>query len=128
MAFKYFIPGIIWGLIVFLALSISPSNVPKIIFRIPLFDLVVHFGLFTGFGFLASFGFFRQQKGSFMQRKFAFLAAASGLIYGILTELMQLFFLSERFASISDAVANLFGTVFGVVLFGLALILSQKFK
>ncbi len=63
-----------------------------------------------------------------MQRKFAFLAAASGLIYGILTELMQLFFLSERFASISDAVANLFGTVFGVVLFGLALILSQKFK
>lgn len=128
MVIRYFIPAIIWACAIFMVISISPSKVPKIIFKIPFFDLWVHFGLFLGFGFLTAYGFFMQHKTSFIQRRFAYLAVASGLFYGIITEIAQLLFLSERKASISDALANLFGTVFGVVFFGIVLILCRKFK
>lgn len=116
MAFKYLIPALAWGLIILLAISLPPGNIPKTgLFSIPHFDKLVHFALFAIWGLMLFAGFRKQRPGSLFQRNPALLAVATGFIYAILTELLQHFCLTGRQGSYFDVLADLFGTVFGVL-------------
>lgn len=128
MAAKYFIPALAWGAVIFAAISMPPSSIPKTgLFAIPLIDKVIHFFLFAVFGFLGSFGFFKQEKDSFFHRRFIFLAIIAGLIYGSITELLQHYYFTGRQGSGWDVLADLFGTVFGVGLFRLVMKFKPQF-
>lgn len=125
MAIKHFLPALVWGAVIFIAISMPAGSIPKTpLFKIPHFDKWVHFFLFLVFGALTAYGFYKQRMGSFMQQKHMVLTLLAGLIYGSITELLQLFFFIGRNANMADVVANIFGTIFGVLLFRLAL----KFK
>lgn len=127
MAIKYFLPAIAWGIVILAALSMPPSNLPEgVLSKLLHLDKVIHFVFFCVLGVLCSFGFFKQKQGGFFQPRFVFLTIIIGLFYGIFTELLQHFFLTGRQGSISDVIADLFGTVFGVVLFRVVLIFKPK--
>jgi len=122
MSVKYFFPALVWGVVIFAAISMPPSSIPRTgLFAIPFADKIIHFLLFAIFGFLGSLGFFKQKKESVFHRRFIFLAIFAGLIYGTITELLQHYYFTGRQGSGWDVVANFFGTVFGVILFRLAM-------
>lgn len=114
MALKYLLPALGWALMILLAISLPPNNIPKTgLFNIPHFDKLLHFALFAVWGLLLSAGFSKQKKGSLFKQHPAMMAITAGIIYAILTELFQHFFLSGRQGSFFDVLADLFGTVFG---------------
>ncbi len=118
MAFRYFLPALAWMLVVFIAISMPPGNLPKSgIFSMPHFDKLVHFFLFSIFGLLFSFGFYKQGSQKLMHRYFVLFTLLAGFIYGSLTEILQHFYFSGRNGNITDVAFNLFGTVFGITLF-----------
>ncbi|MEE4176117.1 MAG: VanZ family protein [Bacteroides sp.] len=117
MAFKFLLPALAWGLLILLAISLPPGNIPRTgLFSLPHFDKLVHVALFAGWGLLLFAGFRKQKPGSFFQQNPAMIAVAFGLVYGILTELLQHFCLSGRHGNYFDVIADVFGTVFGVLL------------
>jgi VanZ family protein len=128
MAVRNFLPALLWGLVIFIAISMPPGNIPKTgLFNIPYFDKIVHFGLFTVFGLLLSAGFFKQREEGFLRQYFILLTILTGLFYGSITEVLQHFYFTGRDGNMFDAMANLFGTVFGVILFRLLLKIKPKF-
>jgi len=128
MAFRYFLPAVAWGLVILIAISMPPGNIPKSgIFSIPHFDKFVHFALFTVFGLLFSFGFFKQSKQGVFHLRFVFFTVLAGVIYGSLTEILQHFYFTGRDGNIIDVLFNLFGTVFGVTLFSFILRIRPGF-
>lgn len=128
MAFRYFVPALIWGILILFAVSMPPDRIPALkFFIIPHFDKLVHIGMFLVFAFLACFGFYSQNKNGIMHRKYLSLALLVSLLISLFSELLQHFFLIFRIASFFDFIANLIGTIFGVVLFGILLKIKPKF-
>lgn len=128
MAVRYLLPALLWGLVIFLAISMPPGNIPKTgLFNIPYFDKIVHFGLFTVFGMLLSLGLFKQREEGLLRQNFVLLTILTGLFYGSITEILQHFYFTGRDGNWFDVMANLFGTVFGVIIFRLILKIKPKF-
>jgi VanZ family protein len=128
MAVRYFLPALLWGFVIFIVISMPPGNIPKTgLFNIPYFDKIVHFGLFTVFGMLLSAGFYKQREKGMLRQYFILLTILTGLFYGSITEVLQHFYFTGRDGNMFDAMANLFGTVFGVILFRLLLKIKPKF-
>ncbi len=73
--------------------------------------------MFAVLGFLTVSGSVKHKN------TFTFAAAAVGLItglfYGAITELLQFYCLEGRHGNMADAIANGFGTVFGVIISGI---------
>ena len=117
MALRYLIPALVWCLVILLAISLPPGNIPRTgLFSIPHFDKLVHFVLFTIWGFLLFYGFRKQKTGNLLRENPTVTAIATGLVYGIFTELLQHFIMSGRQGNFFDILSDLFGTVFGVLL------------
>lgn len=116
MVLRPLIPALGWALLILVAVSLPPGNIPRTgIFSIPHFDKLVHLILFAIWGWILFCGLRKQKPGSVLQQHPVLLALAAGLAYAILTELFQHFFLDGRQGSIFDVLADLFGTVFGVL-------------
>jgi len=127
MAYKYFVPVVAWGLLILIAISMPPDRIPDLkLLTIPHIDKIVHVGLFFVFAFLACFGFFRQNNAGIMHKRFEFLSFLVSVIFNLSTEVFQHFFIALRTASILDSLANLLGTVFGVIVFGIVLRTKSK--
>lgn len=128
MAFRYFIPAVVWGLVILIAISMPPGNIPKSgIFSIPHFDKFVHFALFAVFGLLFSYGFFKQSKQGAFHLRFVLFTVLAGIIYGSFTEILQHFYFTGRDGNIIDVLFNLFGTVFGITFFSFILRIRPGF-
>ncbi len=72
-------------------------------------------------------GVCKQNKGAGITRSRKALVFLTGSAYGALTELYQHLYLPGRHGNIPDTLANIFGTVFGV-LFVAMIIRSAKAK
>lgn len=127
MAYKYFVPAIGWGLLILIAISMPPDKVPDLkLLTIPNIDKLVHVGLFFVFAFLTCFGFFMQNDAGIMHKRFELLSFLVSLIFSLSTEVFQHLFIALRTASILDFLANLLGTVFGIIVFGIVLRIKSK--
>lgn len=100
---KYFIPALIWALIIFIVSSIPSLSTPT--FGIRMFDKLAHFGEYFIFAFLLSFAIGKQSLG--LSRIFWISTLIAGL-YGFSDEFHQLF-VEGRDASVLDALANFLG-------------------
>ena len=78
------------------------------------FDKFVHFALFFILVLCLGWGL-KKQHAAYSYIQIAWISLLAGTLYGALTEVFQHIALAEREGSVSDFVANTFGTVFGVV-------------
>ena len=114
---RHFFPAILWGVVILLVISYPGENIPDSdLLDIQHIDKVVHFGLFAALGALLVYGFRKEHRGGRIRNKRLMQCIAFGIIYGILTEYLQHCCLSDRHGNVPDALANGFGTIFGVVI------------
>jgi len=111
-----FIPAILWGMVILLAIAYPGENIPDSdLLKFPHIDKVVHFGLFAVLGTLLVNGFRKKRGGGSLHSKELMLCIAMGIVFGVVTEYFQYCCLSDRHGNVPDAMANGFGTIFGVI-------------
>ena len=120
MFLRYNLPGIIWGIVIFILLSMPGGDVPRFeFFRFLPIDKIVHFILFFVFSFILSVGFLRQYSYSFLRLKAILFAFCISFVYGSVMELLQGMVFEDRTSEAIDFVMNLCGTVGGLCTFAL---------
>jgi len=124
MKWRYFFPAILWAAIIFTAISLPPGNIPEAgLLKIPHIDKIVHLFLFFTLSLLVAWAFTRQ-PGGMLRKHILLVALILGSFYAAFTEIYQHLFLPGRFGSISDFVANMIGTIFGLLV--MRIIFRQK--
>ncbi len=114
---SYFLPALIWGLIIFLIISLPSSALPPTEkLRIPHFDKIVHFVMYAVLGALILLGYGKFSRNTYTNAKQLIISLSTGITYGIITEFLQHCCFPDRHGNIYDVLANSFGTVFGVFL------------
>ena len=114
---KSFLPAIIWGIIIFIMSSLPGDDIPKsFIINIPFADKIIHFSMYFLLVILILLGFLRKSKNILIIRKFLFAFFIS-LLYGILMEVLQYFVFIMRSADLMDIVANITGSLIGLLTF-----------
>ena len=117
MRIKYYIPALLWALIVLIIIAIPGSYIPKTSGFWELFspDKIVHLGMFAPLSYLITRAVFRAHN----RLKLAFsIASLIGIVYAIFTELLQYYVVSGRNGNIYDAIADIIGVVLGLLLYG----------
>ena len=75
--------------------------------------------MYLGFAFIAILGYRKKKKkkGKAYQRKALWLTLAISIVFGALTEVMQETLIPSRIGSVYDWIADVVGSIIGVVLF-----------
>jgi VanZ family protein len=121
MKIRQLLPSIIWSLIILWIICMPGNSIPKTPFiNIPHFDKVVHAVIFAVLAFLVNYGLYRQNN-TFIRKNHYTISIISGVIYGIITEWIQLKFIPGRSGEILDWVADVAGTIAGIIAFYLYL-------
>lgn len=120
MFLRYNLPGIIWGMIIFVLLAMPGSDVPRLSFLsfLPM-DKIVHFILFAVFSFLLSIGFLRQYSFPRIRFNSIIIAFCISVIYGGVMEYLQGTVFEDRTSDWIDFVMNLCGTIGGLCTFAI---------
>lgn len=82
-------------------------------------DKVAHLLMYAGFTFVTLWGYrktFQERDGRYL-RKALWVVLAIGILYGALTEIMQETLIPSRTGSVYDWIADVIGSVLGVVVF-----------
>lgn len=114
---KFYVPAILWALIV-IVLSVSPgSNLPPLEFlgfvRI---DLIAHFVMYFIFSFLIFYGIRKSSASYPMNNKSLLFTLCVPIIFGIVMELLQHNFITERYFDIMDIFANIIGSIVAIAI------------
>jgi len=118
MKFRYLLPFIAWAIVILFIIAIPGSSIPESpLFLIPHFDKIIHAGIFFLLGVFAVFGFTKQGDKTIIKRNAYTFGVFFCVIYGILTEVIQHFYISERSGEFADVIANTAGAVAGVSVF-----------
>jgi VanZ family protein len=109
------IAALIWTFIILIIVGIPGNQIPKITNWTNLFqpDKIVHIVLFFPFSWLWASYFVTQTS----RRKTLFWVALFGMIYAILTELLQFYLFLGRNANMPDAIADIVGVLVGLFIF-----------
>jgi VanZ family protein len=106
-----FFPAIVWLLACTVLLSL-PGNMIGSGSRIPYFDKWVHIGLFGMLGFLWMLPFLLYRPG---KRRGLVLVVSGLIVYGLLMEFFQLYFIPGRSFEIMDVMADTAGVLFALL-------------
>jgi len=114
----HLLPAIIWGVGIFIVISIPESAIPKVrLLNIEHIDKVIHFALFFIFSLLLCFGFFKQNLFRSLQGHYMVYAISISVIYGGFTEVIQATWLISRSGNVWDFFANITGAITGALIF-----------
>ncbi len=118
MRFWHLLPAIVWTIVIFFIIAIPGSSIPESpLFLIPHFDKIIHAAIYLLLGLLLTYGFAKQRDKKFFNRNKYTLAIVFCVLYGILTELIQHFYISGRSGELADVIANISGSLAGVLLY-----------
>jgi VanZ family protein len=117
LSMKYFLPAIIWSIVIFIACAMPGKDVPySSLLELLAIDKWVHAAIFFVLVILLMRGMkFTYPRAAHMT--VVFFALAIAIPYGGLLEIMQGAFFADRSADPYDFIANLFGAVCGVLLY-----------
>lgn len=78
-------------------------------------DKVAHVFMYAGFSFITLWGYRKQydENGKKYRKKALWITIVIGILYGVLTELMQEFLITTRTGSVYDWIADVIGSFFG---------------
>ena len=97
VSFKNFLPGIDWFFVVGLLTLLPGKDVPEVdMFHIPQFDKLVHAGMFGMLTFLFCMPYFRANMSNSDKKKVFLRIAFIMVVWGILTEIIQKYFIPGR--------------------------------
>ncbi|HWB24070.1 MAG TPA: VanZ family protein [Chitinophagaceae bacterium] len=110
--FQYFIPAIIWFIIIYILLVMPSSDIPTFYFLdVIYFDKWVHAGLFGMQVILTCFPFF---KSKYTSASFFFKITVLVIAYGVAMEFVQKYFTNgDRDFDVLDIAADAAGAVIG---------------
>ena len=111
-------PGILCGIVILILTGLPGSCFPRVkpVLNI---DKVVHVIMYAGFAFACIWGYRKQfiSNGKAYQRKAILLTIIIGIAYGGLTEIMQEILVPTRRGDWIDFIADILGTVVGILVF-----------
>ncbi len=111
--FIRWLPPVLWGLVIFV-LSLMPGGQGNmLLFGIPHFDKVGHFGMYAIWAFLIFMALCGYPLIS--QTKAFWISVLLGAITGVALEYGQYFMHQGRSFELADMIANAFGAVIGSV-------------
>ncbi|MEM1120399.1 MAG: VanZ family protein [Bacteroidota bacterium] len=112
---KYFIPAIIWGTLI-LYLSAGPSvQMPPSWWDFIAIDKVGHLVFYGIFTCLLVFGFHKKNQG--IQKNTLLKSLIISSFYGIGMEIMQYSLFPNRYFEVLDIIANISGSLLGLLFF-----------
>ena len=113
--FRQFVPAIIWFLILCFLVFLPGSDVPSVGWAQQLHvDKVVHFSLFGILFLLTSLPILKSFLSAKAKVQYLFTIAISIILWGILTEIIQHYFIPGRTFDIGDWIADTIGVFAGV--------------
>jgi VanZ family protein len=115
---KYNKTGLAWSLVI-LFLSIMPGRQIDSPFVFPHIDKLVHFIMYALQSLFFIVGFYKQNSFFIVKKYPIYIALGVSFIYGIAMELMQHFFIADRYFEWGDIAANGIGCIGGFLLFRL---------
>jgi len=112
------LPAIIWSLIITFLLCLPGTEFPKNTWlnKVWLIDKWIHICLFLVLVFFWSWAFSGKQSEKGKQRKVFLRIALLSLVYGIIMEIVQRYFIPFRSFSYGDIAANAVGCFIGYVI------------
>ena len=111
-------PGVFCAAVILLLTGLPGSCFPKVKPTLGI-DKIVHVAMYLAMAFLCLWGYrkpYRDRETAF-RRKACWLTLAICIPYGALTEVMQEWCIPGRVGSVYDWLADLIGSVIGVLLF-----------
>ncbi len=114
--FKNFWISLLWAALILVACAIPGNELNKVsLISIPYFDKIVHFGFYFVFSFLLMIGYVKFHS-KVRKRTYIYPLNISA-IYGGSIEMLQNAVFVNRGADWSDFIANVLGSVFGILAF-----------
>lgn len=112
------LPAIIWSLIITFLLCLPGTEFPKNTWlnEVWLIDKWIHIGLFLVLVFFWSWAFSGKQIGKGKQKTIFFKITLLSLIYGIIMEIVQRYFIPFRSFNYGDIAANGVGCFIGYII------------
>lgn len=110
--FKYHLPPIIWGLIIFLFSSIPSDKIPTL--QIWGFDKIVHLIIFFVFGLLIYRSLYFSKSKVYSFRKIALISISIVFLFGVFDELYQSL-IPGRTTDVFDLIADVTGGILSII-------------
>lgn len=112
---KYFIPAIIWLVIITIISGYSGNHVPKL--PVWQFDKLVHSVIYFGLSICLLYAYHQQYKAVKTRLKTIVLILVFGIFYGGFMEILQHYIFINRSGNWYDFIANAVGAISGVFLY-----------
>ena len=120
---RNFLVPFFWALIILLLSSIPSSDLPDFSFWILIsFDKLAHACMYGLLSFLTMKACLKQYSNRYVRYNALKVSAVSGIIYGGFVEFFQEYVLTDRYGDWMDFIANVIGTVIGIIVFRLIFI------
>jgi VanZ family protein len=114
---QYIVP-LCWTFFVGVLCGLPGNTFPDLSFwKLLQFDSAAHAFVFVVYTFLWAVGLSKQRNSDFLCRNALLAAALSGVVYGVLIEIMQYYIFVRRSAEFSDMVSDATGCLLGYVVF-----------
>lgn len=128
--FIYFLPGIAWFFVVAILTLMPSRDVPEVgwLNKIPNFDKLVHAALFGGLAFLFALPFFKSHISFRQKLNYSIKISLASIIWGIIIEFLQKFYVPSRDFDLLDWAADTFGVIIALWLIIRILKYLQKEK
>ncbi len=114
---KKFIPGIAWFFVILILVCIPGYDLPKVdkwLIEIN-FDKMVHVGIFTVLVYLFVLPLARSSMTLKEKWHYAIKITLAAAVYGLITELLQKFYIPGRSFNLSDVAADALGGVITLI-------------
>jgi VanZ family protein len=117
MTFGKYGPAIAWAIWILILTGVPGHQIPKI----PTFldwlspDKIVHVVMFGTLSYLALYGYRQQYLKSLHRSSIVIVVILLSVLYGLATELLQLYVFTGRNANLYDFMANAIGAITGGV-------------
>jgi VanZ family protein len=116
LSFRRYWKSIIWAIIMAIGLFTPGDKLTeRKFFHIEHFDKILHFLIFGFLQFLILFDMHLSQV--IISRRHIFASSLICIFYGIVTEIVQFLFVSEREGSIYDLLADIIGILLSILFF-----------
>lgn len=108
--------GILWAILILLLSALPPKQFPSTT-TFENFDKAVHVFLYAQFVLLLIIGFIKQNRFRRLRDRAISFAFLISFFYGMVIELLQKFIFEGRSIEFLDLIANVSGTIFGILVF-----------
>ncbi len=122
---QYFYSALIWTVIIMVLVGIPGNQIPKVSHFIDLLqpDKLVHIGIFAPFSFLW-INYFNNTLKS--KKNSVIIVIIFGILYALITELLQVYLFIGRSGNFPDAIADFIGVILGIAYFMKKTLNKQK--